>query len=93
MGIGVQATIIRDLRIKIEALHKTGTHRPMRSRKKRLDFYNSAVDQCGYFHGIRDDVSHTRGYYDAGQALSVLTHVEEFMRLLAQNGVKLPPPD
>jgi hypothetical protein len=82
--------IIRELRAKIEALHKPGKRPLTRTRKELLEFYNAAIDQCGYFKTIRDDVAHTQGYCESGDALKALTHVEEFMRLLAKNGLKLP---
>jgi hypothetical protein len=84
-------TIIRELRRKIEEQHQQGKKKITPNRKKQLDFYSGALDQCVYFKGIRDDTMHPRPMrYEAADALKALTHVEEFMRLLAKNGIKLP---
>jgi hypothetical protein len=84
--------IIRELRRKIEEQHQSGKKKVTPQRKKRLDFYSEALDQCVYFKGIRDDTMHPRPVrYEAADALKALTHVEEFMKLLAKNGIKLIP--
>jgi len=84
-------TIIRELRRKIEEQHQQGKKKITPSRKKQLDFYSDALDQCVYFKTIRDDTMHPRpARYEAADALKALTHVEEFMKLLAKNGITLP---
>ena len=84
-------SIVRELRKKIEELHQPGKRAVTPQRKKRLDFYSDALDQCVYFKSIRDDAMHARGHYETADALKALTHVEEFMRLLAKNGIRLIP--
>ncbi len=82
--------IIRELRKQIEELNQPGRKKIAPRRKQRVDFYSAALDQCGYFKSIRDDTMHPRPIrYEAGDALKALTHVEEFMKLLAKNGIKL----
>jgi hypothetical protein len=84
--------IIRELRRKIEEQHQPGKKRVTPNRKKRLDFYSDALDQCVYFKSIRDDTMHPRPVrYESADALKALTHIEEFMRLLAKNGIKVIP--
>lgn len=85
-------TIIRELRGKIEEQHQLGKKKITPRRKQRLDFYSAALDQCVYFKSIRDDTMHPRPVrYEAADALKALTHIEEFMKLLAKNGIKLVP--
>jgi hypothetical protein len=85
-------SIIRELRRRIEEQHQSGKKKLTPQRKQRLDFYSGALDQCVYFKGIRDDNAHPRATrYEAADALKALTHVEEFMKLLAKNGIKLVP--
>jgi hypothetical protein len=63
-----------------------------KKRKKILDFYSTALDSCAYFNQIRVDAAHVyRKGFSAPEALAVMTRVEEFMRFLVKNGVKLPP--
>lgn len=84
--------IIRELRRKIDEQHQQGKKKITPNRKKQLDFYSAALDQCVYFKSIRDDTMHPRPMrYEPADALKALTHVEEFMRLLAKHGVKLIP--
>jgi hypothetical protein len=82
--------MIRDLRKRIEDLNTSGKKKLTPSRQTLLDFYSEALDQCVYFKGIRDSAAHTRGRYEAADALKALRHIEEFMRALAKNGLKLP---
>ncbi len=83
--------IIGKLRQKIESLNaKSQEAKP--KRQERLAFYSEAIDQCVYFKNLwRDDVSHARRGYSGSQALDGLLRVRDFMKLLADNGVKLPP--
>jgi hypothetical protein len=84
--------IIKLLRSKIEELNQLGKKKQTPDRQKKLDFYSEAIDQCVYFKNLwRDDTMHARGNYEGPDALKALTHVEEFMKLLALNGLKLPP--
>jgi hypothetical protein len=83
--------IIKVLRKRIDDLHAPGKRRITPQREKRLEFYAEALDQCQYFKGIRNNAMHTHGHYESADALKALTHVEEFMRLLAKNGIKLIP--
>lgn len=54
-----------------------------------LEFYSGAAKQFRYFkEHWRNPVDHFRGKYDSPQALSALGHVEEFMRSIAERGVK-----
>ncbi|MGO9602521.1 MAG: hypothetical protein ACLQAT_03795 [Candidatus Binataceae bacterium] len=87
--------IIRDLGSKIEAMNAPRTPgtpktKPKRNRQKLLDFYSDARAQCVYFKGIRDAAMHTRANYEGTDALKALIHVEEFMALLAKNGLRFP---
>jgi len=81
--------IIRDLDQRIGKMHEQN-QQPDPDREAKLDFYKEAVGQCRFFKKWRDDVSHTRGHYEVTEALRALTRVEEFMRALTKNGVKLP---
>jgi len=80
--------LIRNLEKRIAELHERN-QQPDPDRQATLDFYSEALAQCRFFKRWRDDVSHTNGYYEATEALRALTHVEEFMKLLAKNGIAL----
>lgn len=83
--------IIKALRGRIEELNKPGKKRLTSRREKLLDFYSETLDQCVFFKNLwRDDTMHTRAHYESPDALKALTHVEEFMKVLANNGLTLP---
>jgi hypothetical protein len=82
--------IIRDLRRKSEELHQRKV-KPSPNREQQLEYYQAAIDKCSYFNNMRDDAMHGRGHYDDADASRALTNVEEFLQLLAKNGLTLPP--
>jgi len=54
-------------------------------RKQQLQFHSDAADQCTYIRDIwRNEVAHTRGVYNDGEALGIITRVRQFMELLAK---------
>jgi hypothetical protein len=54
------------------------------ARSRALEFYSGALGQFEAFkEAYRNDVMHARQAYDEGQALSVLSHVREFMERLS----------
>lgn len=84
--------IIKTLRLKIDELNRPGKKAITRRREQLLDFYSEALDQCVFFKNLwRDDTMHTRAHYENPDALKALTHVEEFMKALVKNGLRLPP--
>jgi hypothetical protein len=55
-----------------------------KKRAADLEFYNGAATQFRFFKDAwRNHVMHTRATYDEHQAMSVITHVREFMQQLA----------
>ena len=54
-------------------------------QNEQLQFYSDAADQCTYIRDLwRNDVSHHRKTFNDGEALGVLTRVQQFMGLLAK---------
>jgi hypothetical protein len=82
--------IIRDLRKKIDDLHKPGRKHLTAKREQLLDFYSEALDQCVYFKTLRDDTMHARSHYESPDALKAIIHIEDFLKALVKNGVSLP---
>jgi hypothetical protein len=73
--------VIDGIKRKIEKARQQ-SHGPKKS--KTLQFYSSAAENCTYIRDIwRNEVSHTRGAYNEGEALGVLERVRSFMDLLA----------
>jgi ribosomal protein S15P/S13E len=83
--------IIRELRKKIDELHQPGKKKLTPRREERLDFYSEALDQCVYFKTVRDSTMHARAHHESTDALKAPTHIEDFMKLLTKNGIKLIP--
>jgi hypothetical protein len=82
--------IISALQIKIETIDKKKTSKTKRE-KDDLDFYRLALNDCNIFKDFwRNDVMHTRGNYDEGEALEVYGRVKEFIQGLVKKGVKRP---
>jgi hypothetical protein len=80
--------MIKHLRPKIDGLQKT-----VRTIKRngQLDFYNQLLDQCGFFNEHwRKPVAHLPPRYNAAEALNALSRSAEFLKVLAENGMKLP---
>jgi len=76
--------IENQLRLKSDA--KLNKLRPGPAKDKKQQFYGSVLTD---FHGFklewRNHVMHTRGTYEETDALRALTHVERFMRSLAEH--------
>jgi hypothetical protein len=54
-------------------------------RKQQLQFYSDAADQCTYIRDIwRNEVADTRGTYNDGESLGIMTRVRQFMQLPAK---------
>ncbi|HUO29986.1 MAG TPA: hypothetical protein VMU80_12270, partial [Bryobacteraceae bacterium] len=73
----VQATV----RDKLAASAKLSKNR---RRSARLKFYSNAAEHCLYLKELRNEASHTRGLYNAGEALGVMERVRAFMLFLAE---------
>jgi len=86
--------LIEDIRDKIDNELKVRAHPPKGSKpvsqiaaKRRGEFLSKcqeAAMQFGYFKDIwRNHIAHGRADYDENDALKVLTHVRDFMEVLA----------
>lgn len=74
---------------EIEKIEKVRKRTPQRERD--LEFYHSAASQFRHFKNAwRNHVMHSRAWYDHEEAGKVLRHVREFMRHLADRGVRDP---
>ncbi len=73
--------VIVAIKNKLAAAHAMSKGPRQRSK---LQFYSNAADHCTYIRDVwRNDVAHTRGNYNDGEALGVVTRVRQFMELLA----------
>jgi hypothetical protein len=79
-------TIINGIEGEIKRIRQN----PRSSQKASdLEFYSGAAKQFRYFkEHWRNPIDHFRGSYDKPQALSALSHVGEFMRHIADRGLK-----
>jgi hypothetical protein len=79
-------TIINGIEGEIKRLRQN----PWSSQKASdLEFYSGAAKQFRYFkEHWRNPIDHFRSSYDKPQALSALTHVQEFMRHIADRGLR-----
>jgi hypothetical protein len=74
--------VIEAIRIEIP---KVKSRSPGRSAKKtrELDFYQSSLDEIIRFKTMRNDVMHTRGNYNEGEAKGAYSRVSDFMQRMA----------
>jgi HEPN domain-containing protein len=73
--------IITQCRNKIAALRAMAKGH---KNANRLQLYSEAAEHCGFMKDIfRNDVSHGRKAYNAGEALGCLNRVHDFMQFLA----------
>jgi hypothetical protein len=74
--------VIEGIRSRISAARA----KPKSARQnEQLQFYSDAAEQCGYIRDLwRNDVSHHRKSFNDGEALGVMTRVQQFMELLAK---------
>jgi hypothetical protein len=83
------STIISALQTRIETIDKTTG----KTKREKCDsnYYRLALNDCNIFKDFwRNDVMHTRGNYDEGEALEVYGRVKEFIQGLVKKGVKRP---
>jgi hypothetical protein len=74
--------VLNGIRGKLQAAHAMAKGE---RRKRKLQFYSDAADQCSYIRDLwRNEVAHTRTSYNDGEALGVMTRVRQFMELLAR---------
>jgi hypothetical protein len=83
--------VIDGIKTKIAAVRT----KPKSTRQnEQLQFYSDAADQCTYIRDLwRNDVSHHRKSFNDGEALGVLTRVQQLMEFLARkegNGKSKP---
>jgi hypothetical protein len=59
--------------------------------KKNYEFYRNMLIECSHFKNHwRNDVMHTRAYYNQEQALGLLKRVKDFTNSIVSHGVKKP---
>jgi hypothetical protein len=77
--------IIESIESEILKLEKTPKSR---YKSETLKFFSGAAMQFRWFkEAWRNHVAHVRETYDEGKAVSILTHVREFMQQLASGGL------
>lgn len=80
--------LIKNLRVKLEKMQgKIKTTR----RNQELDLYSQLLDQCAFFNEHwRKHIAHLPPRYTSAEALNALTRSLEFVKLLAEHGMKVP---
>ncbi|SRR6266478_308709 len=78
--------IITEIRNKIIEVRK----KPVGPKKEEaLQFYSQSADHCEYMKDIwRNELAHTRRFYDKSEALGVINRVRDFIQMLAKHYVQ-----
>ncbi len=80
--------IIDEIQLAVENPKRLKRLNPLPT-KDQMRFYSAAAKEFEYFKDAwRNDVSHSRSFYDRPSAQSVMDHVRAFMQQLANNKVK-----
>jgi len=87
-GVSIEHTNWQNVIEQIEATIRKMDSSFGKDWKEQQKFYSQAASQFMFFKDAwRNHVMHARDVYDEGKALSVLTHVREFMEALTQGGL------
>ena len=80
------------VKAELDAKKSPVTKRVATAREKRLSFYSEAAKEFTYFkEAWRNHTAHGRKQYDEFEAARVITHVRDFMGILAKQGLKERP--
>jgi len=89
-------TMISSLRQKIDGKPGKSGDKGLQGQKRtakrnaQLDYYSQLLDQCVFFNEHwRKKVAHKAPRYTSAEALNALTRSGEFVKLLAERGLKL----
>jgi hypothetical protein len=63
-------------------------------READLQFFSNAADHCEYMKDIwRNELAHTRRFYNSGEALSVINRVKDFVTAIGEHRGSSPAQD